>query len=85
MTYRARGADPSKKLTGKDIHDYNPWAHSIRRKLKVDRIMFLTNPDRTDYVLSQVEAPIWNKINTWVIVRGDSLTVDEWRSRTTWI
>lgn len=76
MTYRARGADPSKKLTGKNIQDYNPWAHSIRRKLKVDKILFPTNPDKTDYVFWQMEAPIWNEINTWVIMQGESLTVD---------
>ena len=63
MTYRAYGADPSKKLIGKNIHNYNPWAHSIWKKLKVNKILFPANPDKTDYVLSQMEALIWNKIN----------------------
>ena len=49
----------------------------IRRKLKVDKILFPTNPDKTDYVLLQMEASIWNKINTWVIIQRDSLTVDK--------
>ena len=30
MTYQARDANPSKKLTGKNIQDYNSWAHLIR-------------------------------------------------------
>ena len=77
MTYQARGVNPSKKLTGKNIQDYNLWAHLIRRKLKVDKILLLANPDKTDYVLSQIEAPIWNKINTWVIIQGDLFTVDK--------
>ena len=63
MTYRACGINSSKKLTGKNIQDYNLWAHLIRRKLKVDKILFSANPDKTNYVFSQMEAPIWDKIN----------------------
>ena len=71
MTYQARGADPSKKLTGKSIHNYSPWTHSILRKLKVEKILFPIN------FLLQMETPIWNKINTWVIIQGDSLTMNK--------
>ena len=63
IIYQAYGMDPSKKLTGKNIHDYNLWAHSIWKKLKVDKILFPANSDKTDYVLLQMKAPIWNKIN----------------------
>ena len=77
MIYCACGPDLSKKLTGKNIHNYNLWAHLIWKKLKVDKILFLTNSDKTDYVFSQMEVLIWNKINTWVIIQRDSLTVDK--------
>ena len=77
ITYQVCGADLSKKLTGKNIQDYNPWAHLIWRKLKVNKILFSANSDKTNYVLSQIEAPIWDKINIWVIIQGDLLTVDE--------
>ena len=77
MTYQACGTDLSKKLTGKSIYNYNPWAHSIQRKLKVNKILFPTNPDKIDSVFLQMKAPIWNKINTWVIIQGDLFTVDE--------
>ena len=76
MTYQACGIDPSKKLTGKNIYNYNPWAHLIQQKLKVDKILFPTNPDKTDYVFLQIKALIWNKINTWVIIQRDSSTVN---------
>ena len=77
MTYQVCGADPSKKLTGKNIQDYNLWAHLIRRKLKVDKILFPANPDKTNYVFLQMEALIWDKINTWIIIQWDSLIVDK--------
>ena len=77
ITYQVCGVNPSKKLTGKNIHDYNLWAHSIQRKLKVDKILFSANSDKTDYVFLQMEALIWNKINTWVIIQRDSLIVDK--------
>ena len=48
----------------------------IQRKLKVNKILFPSNSDKTNYVL-QMKAPIWNKINTWVIIQGYSLTVDK--------
>ena len=85
MTYQARRANPSKKLTGKNIQDYNPWAHSIWRKLKVNTILFLTNPDKTDYVLLQMKASIWDKINTWIIIQGDLLTKYLLKLKTIWI
>ena len=77
MTYQACDANPSKKLTGKNIQDYNPWAYSIQRKLKTDKILFPANSDKTNYVFSQMKAPIWDKINTWVIIQGDLFIVDE--------
>ena len=77
MTYQAHGADLSKKLTGKNIHKYNLWAHLIWKKLKVDKILFLINPNKTNYTLLQMEALIWDKINIWVIIQGDLLTMDK--------
>ena len=59
------------------MQDYNPWAHLIRRKLKVDKILFSANSNKTDHVLSQIEVPIWDKINSWVIIQEDLLIVDK--------
>ena len=77
MTYQTCGANSSKKLIGKNIQDYNLWTYLIRWKLKVNKILFPENSDKTNYVLLQMEAPIWNKINSWVIIQGDFLTVDK--------
>ena len=68
MTYQVYSANPNKKLIEKNMQNYNPWAYLIWRKLKVDKILFPDNPDKTDYVLSQMKAPIWDKINSWVII-----------------
>ena len=64
MTYQVCGANPSKKFTRKNIQNYNPWAHLIWQKLKVNKILFSANLNKTDYVLLQIEAPIWDKINS---------------------
>ena len=76
QNWRPRGIHPSKPLKGEDAEEYSPWQYSLRNKLKTDSPLYANEGEKVSYSLSQMEAPIFGAMHSWVVDMGDSLTID---------
>ena len=76
QNWRPRGINPSKPLKGEDSEEYSPWAYSVRNKLKTDAPLYADESEKVGYALSQMEAPIFGAMHSWVPDMGDSLSAD---------
>ena len=55
---------------------FSPWAYSVRNKLKTDAPLYANESEKVGYALSQMEAPIFGAMHSWVADMGDSLSAD---------
>ena len=76
QNWRPRGINPSKPLKGEDSEEYSPWAYSVRKKLKTDAPLYADENEKVGCALSQMEAPIFGAMHSWVADMGDSLSAD---------
>ena len=76
QNWRPHGINPSKPLKGEDSEEYSPWAYSVRKKPKTDAPLYANESEKVGYALSQMEAPIFGAMHSWVADMGDSLSAD---------
>src|SRR5712664_2407701 len=65
-TWRSRGKDPTKALTGEDQDAYKPWRYHVDRKIDTDFPLYATEQSQFDYALSQMEEPLFSAMQGWV-------------------
>jgi hypothetical protein len=65
-TWRSRGKDPTKALTGEDQDAYKPWRYQVDRKIDTDFPLYPTEQSQFDYALSQMEEPLFSAMQGWV-------------------
>ena len=74
-TWRPRGKDPKKSLSGMEPDDYKPWRYRVDRKLTVDSPIYPTDLDKIDYALTQMVEPLFSAIQGWVAESADESSV----------
>ena len=65
-SWRPRGTDPSKSLSGKHKDDYAAWAYTVKRKVETDSPIYPTDSTKIDYALSKMTDPLFDAMLTWV-------------------
>jgi len=70
-TWRPRGKDPKKSLSGMEPDDYKPWRYQVDRKLAADSPIYPTDHDKIDYALTQMVEPLFSAIQGWVAESTD--------------
>lgn len=75
-SWRPRGTEPSKPLSGKNKDEYAAWAYTVKRKVETDAPIYVDDSAKIDYALSKMADPIFDAMLTWVQDQSDPVWAD---------
>lgn len=65
-TWRPKGTNPTKPLSGDDLEAYKPWRYQVDEKLDTDYPLYQTERRKISYAISQMTQPIFSSMQGWV-------------------